>query len=73
MASEWKRGAPRDYTGDIHDYDVAFAVIGGIWHRRRSPEEKRAGMLALAANRRACGMHTEADEIERRLEPARTA
>lgn len=64
MPDGWKRGTPRDYTGDIHDYDVAFTLLG-VWHRRRTPQQKRTGMLMLAANRRACGMITEAEELER--------
>lgn len=49
---EWKRGLPRGkLTSDmLNDYEVAWPILDGPFHRRRTAEEKAAETRTLNAD-----------------------
>lgn len=51
----WKRGLPpgKYYPGMVDDFEISFAVIGGVWHRRRTADQIEEYRRLLAANRAA--------------------
>lgn len=55
MTEKWKRGLPPGpyYDGMVDDYEVSFAIAGGKWHRKRTPEERAAHIKARDANHAA--------------------